>query len=144
MILSSPLWAAPTREMAVNKGWFQMVNIQIVMVDTGRKAESGRVIFKFDRVLGYQPPAQPAHNGEESIIRQQANTFIQTAIDNISYFDGDADAIKGALKHLGYSGISRDAEKRLGMYRSLKKYAACMERGMDAESAMLETMRVKM
>lgn len=49
---------APTREAAEKKGVLNTCQIKAVMVDTGKKTDKGNTVYRFDRVLGYNPPEE--------------------------------------------------------------------------------------
>jgi len=49
---------APTREAAEKKGVLNTCQIKVIMVDTGKKTDKGNTVYRFDRVLGYNPPEE--------------------------------------------------------------------------------------
>lgn len=92
-------------------------------------------------VVDDQPPpptVKASNNGtmpdDEKAIYASANNFMRTAIVEIARYP-TIDAVKGALKKLGYTSISGDKDERLETYLNLKAYARLRDSGMDSDAA---------
>jgi hypothetical protein len=71
---------------------------------------------------------------DERKVRASANNFMRTAIVEIPRYP-TIDAVKGAMKKLGYNGVPGKPDERLAAYRNLKAYAQYRDAGMDSDAA---------